>query len=191
MLCDAEILDLLDQRLLRISPRPLDRAFQPASVDLRLGGAFLPAPDYKLITAHQDVYTIVPGECVLATTMEEVDLPDNVAARVEGKSTWGRKFLMVHSTAGFIDPGFCGAITLELKNLSPVPIALKVGDYIAQISFEPLGRNALRPYGHPGLSSKYQGQYTVTAPRDQPPSKVHNHPIGASAGCDTCLIWQT
>ncbi len=168
MLSDGTIADELASHRLRIDPPPADRAMQPASVDLRLGKEFLGAfGDWtdKVITASGRYYTLIPGECVLGTTVEEITLPANMVARVEGKSTWARKFLMVHSTAGFIDPGFHGAITLELKNLSPQPIALEIGCYIAQVSFEYTDKRVLRPYGDRKLGSKYQGQKTVTGPR--------------------------
>lgn len=165
MLSDGTIADLLASHRLRIDPHPEDRAFQPASVDLKLGGSFLSVPDgYHFEVQHH--YTIDPGECVLATTAETITLPANVVARVEGKSTWARRFLMVHSTAGFIDPGFHGKITLELKNLSPVSIDLPIGGYTAQVSFEYTDKRVLRPYGDTKLGSKYQGQTTVTGPRD-------------------------
>lgn len=164
MLSDGTISDLMRAGHLRIDPEPLLPALQPASVDLCLGSDFMPCPGDKIITMCPH-YTIIPGECVLASTLEEVWLPDNVVGRVEGKSSWGRQFLMVHSTAGFIDPGFHGTITLELKNLSPVNIVLPVWQPIAQISFEFTDKPVLRPYGTKGLGSRYQGQMTVTAPR--------------------------
>ena len=99
---------------------------------------------------------------LLATTLERVKIPNNVCARIEGKSSLGRLGLCVHVTAGYIDPGFEGNITLELFNCAPLPIVLTPGMKIAQISFHSMDEPAERPYGHPDLGSKYQGQIGVT-----------------------------
>ncbi len=175
MLSDHTIRSLLAAGQLRIDPEPTDDCFQPASVDLRLGGNFLRVmlestfpvdctyPDGLLPGA---TFGIDPQECVLATTAEVLTVPNYLVARVEGKSTWGRRFLMVHSTAGFVDPGFTGQITLELHNLSPRRLHLTVGEPIAQVSFERLDHAAARPYGHPDLRSRYQGQRSATPARD-------------------------
>lgn len=161
MLCDATIVELLNSKTLTIEPWPSGSQIQPASVDLTLGDQFL-SPYDDHVEQREGVYTIVPNECLLATTAERVELPAHIVGRVEGKSSWGRRFLMVHSTAGFIDPGFRGQITLELKNLSTMPILLTVGAPIAQISFQLLDRPAVKPYGSPGLNSHYQDQVGVT-----------------------------
>ncbi len=167
MLSDGTIRQLVQDRRIGIWPEPGDAAYQPASVDLNLGGHFLRQHRRMEIDAKPgDVLTLLPGECVLAHTAQEIAVPDDLVARVEGKSTWGRRFLMVHATAGFIDPGFRGQITLELHNLSPEAIVLTVGDPIAQISFEYLDAPAQRPYGSPGLGSHYQGQTGATAAPD-------------------------
>ena len=97
-----------------------------------------------------------PGDFILGSTVEHIEVPPDLAARVEGKSSLGRLGLMVHVTAGFIDPGFKGNITLELKNLSHRSITLKTGMPISQICFEELSGKVLRPYGSEGLGSKYQ-----------------------------------
>lgn len=164
MLSDTSIWTELGGGLLSITPEPAEAAIQPASVDLRLDQHFqlLFAEGYSSMLAS--VLTLMPGQCALGSTLETVEIPDYLAARVEGKSTWGRRFLQVHSTAGFIDPGFKGQITLELRNNSPVPLLLEAGDYICQISFELLDHPVARPYGHPGLGSHYQGQLGATAP---------------------------
>lgn len=161
MLSDATIRELLRSGRLSIFPIPPDEAFQPASVDLRLGQEFITAGQYEA----NHVLVLSPGDCVLGTTVEEVAIPEDIVARVEGKSTWGRKFLQVHATAGYIDPGFGGHITLELTNLSRDTLILAAGEPIAQISFDALDRPAERPYGSPGLGSRYQGQVGVTGPR--------------------------
>ena len=106
-----------------------------------------------------------PGEFVLGRTEEFVELPDDVVARVEGKSSLGRLGLIVHATAGFVDPGFRGTLTLEITNLTRVPIKLWAGKPIAQLSFMALDRPAERPYGHPDLGSHYQGQVESTESR--------------------------
>jgi dCTP deaminase len=146
---------------IRMDPPPQDWQIQPASVDLTLAADFH-SPYENDPKRHRGAYTILPGECVLGSTVECIELPDDLVGRVEGKSSWGRRFLMIHSTAGFIDPGFEGTITLELVNLSKVSQTLPVGSPIAQISFQRLDRPAKRPYGHPDLNSHYQYQNGVT-----------------------------
>lgn len=168
MLSDHTIRDLIMAGQIGILPVPDEACFQPASVDLRLGGHFLRVMQegvWELDAEPDEQVSLDPGECVLATTAEMLSVPDYLVARVEGKSTWGRQFLMVHSTAGFIDPGFQGQITLELKNLSPRRLHLKVGEPIAQVSFQRLDHAAARPYGHPDLASRYQGQQGATRAR--------------------------
>lgn len=166
MLSDRAIREQLRFGDLKIDPHPADSAFQPASVDLLLSGDFLSpySDDHHHVDGHY--YPIQPGECMLGSTVERITVPDFLVARVEGKSSFGRRFLMVHSTAGFIDPGFQGTITLELHNLSKKPIALRIGEPIAQVSFEFLDQPAERPYGHEGLHSRYQGQTGATAARN-------------------------
>ncbi|MGQ0535605.1 MAG: dCTP deaminase [Methanobacteriota archaeon] len=149
---------------------------QPASVDLRLGPDFLvfksphiPYIDTKDPKASLEAYTeklhvlpgqpfiMHPGEFALGTTIERVELPDDLVARVEGRSSLGRLAIVVHATAGFIDPGFKGHITLELSNLGKVPVALHPGMRVSQIAIYPLSSPSRRPYG-PARGSKYQGQ---------------------------------
>ncbi len=139
---------------------------QPASLDVRLGRDFIRHPDgEKIRLLPGGEYRLSPGECVLGMLVERFSLPLNLVGRVEGKSTWARKFLTVHS-AGFIDPGFTGDITLELKNDGKVPLLLPVGANIAQISFQRLEAPARRAYGTRGLNSHYQGQEGVNGPWD-------------------------
>lgn len=161
ILSDASIRSQIRGKRIRIDPQPEDWQFQPASVDLTLGSAFL-SPYSSVSVQHPTSYLMLPGECVLATTAERIAIPNDLVARVEGKSSWGRKFLMVHSTAGFVDPGFEGTITLELTNLSAVTQSLSVGCAIAQISFERVDQPVTRPYGTPALGSHYQHQSSVT-----------------------------
>lgn len=153
-----------------ISPYEDDN-IEPASVDLRLGhdskrvhrgdrGAISSGEELKYHTVSDDTFSIRPGEFFLASTMEHVELPNDLAARVLGRSTMGRLGLSVHQTAGYIDPGFTGNITLELSNVGPSPIKLSVGDRICQIVVEKLSSPAVEPYGHDG--SHYQNQTGAT-----------------------------
>jgi len=166
----------------RIVVEPWDPAMvQPASVDLRLGDSFrvfhnhrtsaidLREPPTNLTEevtiAPEEPFVIHPGEFVLGRTQEWVELPDDVVARIEGKSSLGRLGLIVHATAGFCDPGWRGTLTLELNNLTRVPIRLYAGLPIAQLSFMALDAPAERPYGSPELRSHYQGQVAATESR--------------------------
>lgn len=128
------------------------KQLQPASYDLTLGE--LPGGLRKL----------EPGQFILASTLERVNIPAHVVGRIEGKSSWARKGLIIH-TAGFVDPGFRGQLTLEMTNLSDTPVPLKVGVLIAQIAFQLLDKPAARPYGHPELGSHYQNQEGITDSR--------------------------
>lgn len=161
MLSDVHIAHAVAYGGLEITPWD-PYLLQPASLDVRLGREFR-IPGYELST-HTGVMVLRPQEMVLGHTLETVKIPNDLAVRVEGKSTWGRRGLLVHLTAGFVDPGFEGQITLELLNVSCVDIALKPHDRIAQLSFHRLSSPAQRPYGSPGLGSHYQGQMGPTAP---------------------------
>jgi dCTP deaminase len=180
VLSDGTIRRLVDDGRIRIEP--WDPAMvQPASVDLKLGTSFrvfhnhrLPAIDLAQppsgVTEHVQIdedanFVIHPGEFVLGTTVEWVELPDDIVARIEGKSSLGRLGLIVHATAGFVDPGFSGTLTLEITNLTRVPIVLWPGKPIAQLSFMALDQAAERPYGHPDLGSHYQSQAEATESR--------------------------
>jgi len=151
---------------------------QPASVDLRLGNSFrvfhnhrttaidLREPPTNLTEeVSGEMFVIHPGEFVLGVTAEYVELPDDIVARIEGKSSLGRLGLIVHATAGFVDPGFKGTLTLEITNLTRVPIKLYPGLLIAQLSFMTLDAPAERPYGSEALGSHYQGQTAATESR--------------------------
>lgn len=139
-----------------------DSQIQPASLDVRLGEDFILHPSGEKVGLDEFFsYVLKPGECLLANLVESFNMPDNVVARVEGKSTWARQFLTVHS-AGFIDPGFRGDITLELKNDGHHNLNLVPGMAIAQVSFQWLAAPAMRPYGSKGLDSHYQDQRGAT-----------------------------
>jgi dCTP deaminase len=113
----------------------------------------------------QEPFILHPGEFVLASTYELVSLPDDVAARLEGKSSLGRLGLLTHSTAGFIDPGFSGHVTLELSNVATLPIKLWPGMKIGQLCLFRLSSPAEHPYGSAGSGSRYQNQRGPTASR--------------------------
>lgn len=174
---------------------PLDEAqVQPASVDLKLSDEFIrmrdpyrPGPggavpgyyvqeqpidldDIKgthnlTVEEKTEEFVLGPGEFALASTEERVGLSDKLVARVEGKSSLGRIGLLIHATAGFIDPGFEGKITLEIYNLNRLPMVLRAGKPICQLSVMMLTTPAENPYGSSALNSKYQGQTTVTGSR--------------------------
>lgn len=119
--------------------------------------------DNNTILTTDDPVTIGPGEFALGTTLERITMPHDLVARVEGRSSIGRLGLTVHVTAGFIDPGFEGQITLEIANLNWYPIVIYPGMRIAQLAFHNMTTAAARPYGHAMGNSKYQGQSSVTA----------------------------
>jgi len=159
----------------------LERGIQPSSVDLRVDRYFrvfrndtTPFIDPK--QAQEDLTELVevtddrafiphPGEFVLASTLERVRLPDDLAARLDGKSSLGRMGLLTHATAGFVDAGWDGHLTLELSNVATLPIALYPGMKIGQISFFRMSTAAEHPYGSDGTGSKYQGQRGPTPSR--------------------------
>lgn len=162
LVSDGEFLRLRETREIEIDPFNMDQ-LQPASYDMTLGADLL--LDGAFPHTIDGEYVMAPNEFLLATTIEEVRLNHRFAGRVEGKSSLGRKGLLVHVTAGFVDPGFRGRITLELKNLSGSPIVLKTGQKIAQMTWIYMDRIVQRPYGHADLNSKYQDQSTVTESR--------------------------
>jgi dCTP deaminase len=180
VLSDGTIRRLVEEGRIRIDPWDAGMV-QPASVDLRLGPSFRVFHNFRVesidlaeppttLTEHVQVgpdesFVIHPGEFVLGRTEEWVELPDDLVARIEGKSSLGRLGLIVHATAGFVDPGFKGTLTLEITNLTRVPIVLWPGRPIAQLSFMTLDRPAERPYGHPDLGSHYVGQVDATESR--------------------------
>ncbi len=191
VLSDATILRMVAARRIRIDPWE-PALVQPASVDLRLGDSFRVFHNHRIaaidlrqppdnlteeIAVPADgAFVIHPGEFCLGRTLEWVELPDDIVARIEGKSSLGRLGLIVHATAGFCDPGWKGTLTLELNNLTRVPIKLYPGLPIAQLSFMALDRPALRPYGSPGLGSHYQGQRAATESRYEATSAVLPRP---------------
>ena len=166
----------------RLVIEPLDEAnIQPASIDLQLDRVFRifrvtrrpfvdvrqPMEDLtELVTIEDDEpFIIQPGTFVLGSTLESVTLPDDIVARVDGRSSLGRLGLLVHATAGYVDPGWTGKLTLELSNQSQMPIALYYGMKVSQISFLRMSTPVDRPYGSDSLASKYQGQTGPTPSR--------------------------
>ena len=166
----------------RVGLDPLDEAMvQPASVDVRLDRFFRlfdnhryahidPRQEQDELTRLVEVdpdeaFILHPGEFVLGSTYEQVTLPDDLAARLEGKSSLGRLGLLTHSTAGFIDPGFTGHVTLELSNVATLPITLWPGMKIGQLCFFRLSSPAASPYGTGANQNRYQGQRGPTASR--------------------------
>ena len=190
LLSDRDILAEIDAR--RIELNPWDPSMlQPSSIDVRLDRFFRvfenhkyphidPAEDQPELTREvvpdgDDPFILHPGEFALGSTYEVVALPGDVAARVEGKSSLGRLGLLTHATAGFIDPGFTGHVTLELANVATLPIKLWPGMKIGQLCFFRLTSPAEHPYGSEKYGSRYQGQ------RGPTPSKsfqnFHRTPI--------------
>lgn len=166
ILTDREIRQSLSDGQIEIDPlTDPETQIQPASVDLTLATGFVGlAADGRHYqrAVGADRCILGPGDFLLGSTAETVYCAPRIAARVEGRSSWGRLGLAVHVTAGFVDPGFRGQITLEFANLGPAPITLVVGDRVAQIVFEFCASAAERPYGSPGLGSRYQGQTGAT-----------------------------
>ena len=181
VLSDRTIKEEIDRGRLIIEP--LDPAcIQPASVDVRLDRKLLVFRNWRYpfyIDVKQNLdglteiaeiedekpFFLPPGEFVLASTLEDITLPDDIVGRLEGKSSLGRIGLLIHSTAGYVDPGWRGHLTLELSNVAKLPITLYSGMKIGQISFLRLTTAAERLYGDESLGSKYQGQTDPTASR--------------------------
>lgn len=180
LLSDRDIAAEINAGRIKLDPLEMD-FIQPASIDVRLDRFFRlfdnhryavidPAADQSDLTHLVDVgsdgpLVLHPGEFVLGSTYECVSLPDDVAARLEGKSSLGRLGLLTHSTAGFIDPGFTGHVTLELSNTATMPICLYPGMKIGQMCFFRLSSPAQNPYGSQKVRSHYQGQRGPTASR--------------------------
>ena len=179
VLSDVTIARYLAEGKVEIDPYD-ESLLQPSSVDIRVDRLFrvfrnnrAPYIDVKI---EQDLTELVevdddepfilhPGEFVLGSTLERVRLPDDLVARLEGKSSLGRLGLLIHSTAGFIDPGWDGHVTLELSNVANLPITIYPGMKIGQISFMQMTEPAATPYGAAEIGSKYKGQRGPTASR--------------------------
>ena len=164
----------------RVKVEPFEaKMVQPSSVDVRLDRFFRVFENHKyesidpsieqseltreIAVGSDDFFILHPGEFVLASTYEVITLPDDIAGRLEGKSSLGRLGLLTHSTAGFIDPGFSGHITLELSNVANLPVKLFPGMKIGQLCLIKLSSPAEHPYGSALYGSRYQGQRGPTA----------------------------
>ena len=177
ILSDQDIKKYLEEGKITIEPlEDPGRQIQPSSVDLRIGNEFkgfriirqpcIDPLDKSDLESYMEsfhleqgeAFIIHPGEFALATTYEAVKLPDDLVARVEGRSSMGRLGITMHVTAGYIDPGFQGKITLEISNIGKMPVALYTGQRVCQIVFETMTSPSQRPYGHPDRDSKYMGQ---------------------------------
>ena len=175
----------------RVRVEPYDPGMiQPSSIDVRLDKFFRvfenhryphidPAEEQtdltRLIEAGDEAFILHPGEFVLGSTYEVVSLPDDIAGRLEGKSSLGRLCLLTHSTAGFIDPGFSGHVTLELSNVATLPIKLWPGMKIGQLCLFRLSSPAEHPYGSSVYGSRYQGQRGPTPSRSH--ANFHRTPL--------------
>ena len=178
ILSDRDIRAAIEAGRIVIDPFTAD-AIQPSSVDLHLDRRFRvfrnnrypyidvreEQPDLtELVEIDEErPFILHPGEFVLGSTLERVALPDDLVARLEGRSSLGRLGLLIHSTAGYVDPGWDGNLTLELSNVANLPITLYFGMKIGQISFERMSSPVEVPYGDPRLGSRYRGQRDPTA----------------------------
>ena len=180
LLSDRDLLTEIDNKRVAVEPFDMEM-IQPSSIDVRLDRMFRVFENHKyphidpsieqedltrLIEPDgDDPFILHPGEFVLGSTLEVVSLPDDLAGRLEVKSSLGRLGLLTHSTAGFIDPGFSGHITLELSNVATLPIKLFPGMKIGQLCLFRLSSPADHPYGSDKYGSRYQGQRGPTASR--------------------------
>lgn len=183
ILSDTDLLKRLERGDLVIEPlEDIDMQVQPSSIDLRLGAEFLEFQRTNISCIHPnredevskyirettveegDEFILHPGDFVLGTTKERVEIPPDLVAHVEGRSSLGRLAVVVHATAGLCDPGYKGQITLELSNLGSAPVALTPGMRISQLTFTELTSPATRPYGEE-RGSKYQNQAGPQASR--------------------------
>lgn len=182
LLSDRDIKSEIDKKRVVLDPCDLNM-IQPSSVDVRLDRLFRTFENHKYAhidpaenqpdltrevgVASNEAFILHPGEFVLGSTYEVITLPDDIAGRLEGKSSLGRLGLLTHSTAGFIDPGFSGHVTLELSNVATLPIKLWPGMKIGQLALFRLSSPAEHPYGSAVYGSRYQGQ------RGPTPSKAY------------------
>jgi dCTP deaminase len=180
VLSDGAIRRLIEGGRIGIDPYDPD-LLQPSSLDVRVDRLFrvfrnsrYPYIDVRqaqedltelVVVEGEEPFILHPGEFVLGSTLERVTLPDDLVARLEGKSSLGRLGLLIHSTAGFIDPGWDGHVTLELSNVANLPITIYPAMKIGQLSFVQMSEPAEKPYGSGGLGSKYQGQRGPTPSR--------------------------
>jgi dCTP deaminase len=181
LLSDYHLWDALRDGSLKVSPMPRDANIQAASIDLRLGRQFQlyqalgglidpmkppePGDMYTTSPAEGQPFVLRPGQFALGHTQERVTLGNALAGQVDGKSSLGRLGLSIHCTAGFIDPGFDGEVTLEFFNAAPRPMALWPGMLVCQMALHRVTSTVMRPYGSDGLGSRYQHSEGVVASR--------------------------
>ena len=176
ILSDKTIKEYLEEGKIVIDPLKDEQQIQPSSVDMRLGDEFkvfkvirkpyIDPKDEEDIAEYMEsstvpegeAFIIHPNEFALATTQEYVKVPDDLVARFEGRSSMGRLGVTMHVTAGYVDPGFEGRITLEISNIGAMPVALYPGQRVCQLVFETMTTPAELPYGHPKRNSKYMKQ---------------------------------
>ena len=176
ILSDKTIKEYLEEGKIVIDSLKDEQQIQPSSVDMRLGDEFkvfkvirkpyIDPKDEEDIAEYMEsstvpegeAFIIHPNEFALATTQEYVKVPDDLVARVEGRSSMGRLGVTMHITAGYVDPGFEGRITLEISNIGAMPVALYPGQRVCQLVFETMTTPAELPYGHPKRNSKYMKQ---------------------------------
>ncbi len=176
ILSDKTIKEYLKEGKIGFEPLLDEKQIQPSSIDMRLGDEFkvfkvirkpfIDPKDEEDLASYMesttvkegDAFIIHPNEFALATTLEYVKVPEDLVARVEGRSSMGRLGVTMHVTAGFIDPGFEGRITLEISNIGAMPVALYPGQRVCQLVFETMTSPSELPYGHPERNSKYMGQ---------------------------------
>lgn len=176
ILSDKTIKEYLEEGKIVIDTLKDEQQIQPSSVDMRLGDEFkvfkvirkpyIDPKDEEDIAEYMEsstvpegeAFIIHPNEFALATTQEYVKVPDDLVARVEGRSSMGRLGVTMHVTAGYVDPGFEGRITLEISNIGAMPVALYPGQRVCQLVFETMTTPAELPYGHPKRNSKYMKQ---------------------------------
>ncbi len=186
ILSDTDLAERLDSGDIVVDPiEDFETQIQPASIDVRLGNEFLEFERTNISCIHpyvdhevkqyvsdthisdDDEFILHPGDFVLGTTQEHIEVPPDLVATIEGRSSLGRLAIVVHATAGWVDPGYRGQVTLELSNLGNAPVALKPGSRVAQLVFTEMRSEATRPYG-PERGSKYQDQ------RGPQPSQIQN-----------------
>ncbi|MCQ2738034.1 MAG: dCTP deaminase [archaeon] len=183
ILSDIDLKKYIDDKRIVIDPLEDEEQIQPSSIDMRLGDEFkvfkvirkpyIDPKDHEDLESYMEstivpegeAFIIHPNEFALATTHEYVKVPDDLVARVEGRSSMGRLGVTMHVTAGYIDPGFEGRITLEISNIGAMPVALYPGQRVCQLVFETMTTPAERPYGHPDRNSKYMGQKSPESSR--------------------------
>lgn len=193
VLSDYGITHALHAGDIQVYPKPVQSQIQAASIDLTLAGTLLefdgdphepidpadpPAMREKISMAGSrgEVWVLYPGEFVLGSTQQNIELGNGLAAQIDGRSSLGRLGLAVHSTAGWVDPGYVGNLTLELFNASGRSMLLRPGMPIAQLVLHRLSHTPLRPYGSPGLGSRYVDAFSIGPVPSRGVSVLRGHP---------------